>query len=365
MTRRDQGDGTIYQRTDGRWCARLSLGVKNGKRQRKDFYGKTRRDVQAKLKAYLKDQQAGLLVVNERITVAEYLQQWLTEIVEKKNKESTYKSYCDTVRLYLVPALGDMKLSVLAPVHVQRLLNDLHSSGLSARTVAYTRSILRTALNQALKWGYVVRNAAALAEAPRQEKHMITPLTASQVRQLVFAVADHRLASLYHLALGLGLRRGELLNLRWADVDLAAQTLKVTVGKTRASTRTLPLSSVLVASLQAHWERQQQERLDLGVDWKEHGFLFPSEVGTAIPGRNLLRHFKAALKKAGLPESVRFHDLRHTCATFLIAQGTHARVVMEVLGHSQIGTTMNIYGHVASETQKTALSGLDFLLTDT
>ncbi len=364
MARRDQGDGTIYQRADGRWCARLSLGVKNGKRVRKDFYGKTRREVQTKLKQFLKDQQAGLLVVNEKITVDEYLQQWLEEIVEKKNKPSTYRSYADTVRLYIVPAVGDMKLSVLAPAHVQRLLNDLHSSGLAARTVAYVRSILRTALNQALKWGYVVRNAAALAESPRQEKHMITPLTASQVRQLLFSVEGHRLASLYHLALGLGLRRGELLNLRWADVDLAGQTLRVTVGKTRASARVLPLSAPLVASLQAHWERQQAERLALGVDWKEHGFIFPSEVGTAIPGRNLLRHFKASLKKAGLPQTIRFHDLRHTCATFLIAQGTHARVVMEVLGHSQIGTTMNIYGHVASDTQKTALSGLDSFFTD-
>lgn len=360
MARRGDGEGTIYQRADGRWCARLSLGTKDGTRRRKDFYGKTRREVQQKLKQFLKDQQAGLIVTNDRVTVEEFLQQWLEQVVQIKNKASTYKSYADTIRLYINPAIGSIRLSLLAPVQVQRLLNDLHASGLSARTVAYTRSVLRSALHQALKWGYVVRNAAALSEAPRQITKQITPLTENQAKHLLQAVEDHRLAALYYLALGMGMRRGEILNLHWSDVDLTQGNVSVREGKTRSSTRTIPLSPALVKTLQAHWERQQQERTELGTDWREHGLVFPSEVGTPLSGRNLVRHFKSVLKKADLPD-IRFHDLRHTCATLMISQGTHARVVMEVLGHSQISVTMNTYAHVVSEAQKEAIQGLDRL----
>ena len=150
--------------------------------------------------------------------------------------------------------------------------------------------------------------------------------------------------------------------MRWVDLDFNAQTLRIVTGKTAASARKLPLPETLITALQHHEERQHKERAERETEWKEHGLVFPSEVGTPISGRNLLRHFKAALKRAGLPPSIRFHDLRHSCATFLIAQGVHPRVVMEILGHSQISVTMNTYGHVLPETQQDAVQKLDTVL---
>jgi integrase len=184
---------------------------------------------------------------------------------------------------------------------------------------------------------------------------------------LLAAVAGHRLEALYRIALALGLRRGEVLGLLWANIDRTKKTLRITGAlqrvqgrlersepKTRAGARTLLLPDVLVDLLAEHQRRQAEERLVWGAEWQDHDLVFPTERGTPMEPSNLNRHFKIALKRAGLPATTRFHDLRHSCATFLIAQGVHPRVVMEILGHSQISLTMNTYGHVLPETQREA-----------
>lgn len=245
--------------------------------------------------------------------------------------------------------------------------------GLSPRTVQYVRAVLRKALNQALKWGRVPRNVALLVDPPTATKPQIKPLTPEQGRKLLDAARGHRLEALYRVALSLGLRQGEALGLRWEDVDLDAGTLRVAMAlqrrkgvkelvmpKTEQSRRTLPLPAVLVAALRAHRTRQLEERLAVGPMWREHGMVFPSTVGTPLEPRNVTRHFKALLERAGLP-NVRFHDLRHSCATLLVAQGVHPRLVMEVLGHSQIHLTMNTYAHVLPEAQREALALMDGL----
>jgi integrase len=186
-------------------------------------------------------------------------------------------------------------------------------------------------------------------------------------------VKGNRLEALYSVALALGLRRGEALGLRWEDVDLEAGTLRVQVAlqrrkdsktlvepKTEQSRRTLPLPSVLVVALKAHRTRQLEERLAAGPKWRDHGLVFPSTVGTPMEPRNLTRQFKAVLQRAGLPD-IRFHDLRHTAASLLVAQGVHPRVVMEILGHSQISLTMNTYTHVLPEAQREATALMDVL----
>ncbi|NJN17253.1 MAG: site-specific integrase [Oscillochloris sp.] len=199
----------------------------------------------------------------------------------------------------------------------------------------------------------------------------LAPLTLEQAHVLLNAVKGHRLEALYRVALSLGLRRGEVLGVRWVDVDFTQRTLRVATAlqrqdgklvlsepKTRSSARTLPLPEVLVQTLQVHQQAQERQRAELGDAWNEHGMVFPTEVGTPLEPRNLIRHFKGVLKRAGLPESTRFHDLRHSCATFLIAQGVHPRVVMEILGHSQISVTMNTYGHVVPAAQRQAVEGI-------
>jgi integrase len=359
--RRGHGEGSIHQRGDGRWCALVDLGIINGKRKRKYIYGDTRKEVAEKLKVALRDQQLGLVTVHENQTVTQFLTAWLEQSVKPTNKPSTHQSYRDIIKRHIEPAIGHIVLSKLTPQHIQALLATLQAKKLSPRTVQYARAILHHALDQALKWGYVARNVVALVEAPRVERHAVEPLTEAQATALLQAVAGHRLEALYRIALGLGLRRGEVLALRWVDIDLKARTLRVTAGKTASSTRTLPLPETLVDALKVHEQRQQVERAESDA-WRDQGLVFPSEVGTPISGRNLLRHFKSVLKRVGLPQTIRFHDLRHSCATFLIAQGVHPRVVMEILGHSQISVTMNTYGHVLPETQQDAVQKLDAFL---
>lgn len=360
--RRGHGEGSIHLRDDGRWCASIDLGYRNGRRRRKHIYGKTRKEVAEKLKVALRDQQRGVLNAGEDQTIGEFLDAWLEQNVKVTNKPSTYKSYKDLVERHIKPAIGKVKLTKLTPQHVQELLVEVQEKGLSARTTQYVRAVLHHALEQAMKWDLVARNVASVVDPPRVERHKVEPLTEEQARKLLEAVAGHRLEALYAIALGLGLRRGEVLALRWADIDLKAVTLQVSEGKTASSTRKLPLPATLAEALTRQRARVDKERAELGEEWQEHDLVFPSEVGTPIEPRNLLRHFKGVLRRVELPETVRFHDLRHSCATFLIAQGVHPRVVMEILGHSQISVTMNTYGHVLPESQQDAVGKIDMLL---
>jgi integrase len=372
--KRGNNEGSIWQRKDGRWCAALSLGIVRGRKRRKTVYGATRAEVAEKLKALHAQQQTGANLTPERITVAGYLALWLEQVVTPTCRPRTLESYAGVTRRYLVPHLGHHQLAALTPAHVQQMLNDLKARGLSPRTVAYARGVLQRALNRAIKWEYVGRNVATLADAPRQIKPQIVPLDATQARALLAAVQGHRLEALYRLALGLGLRKGELCGLLWRDLDWGRQTLAISgaVGweegilvraepKTAAGLRTLPLSPALLDALREHQQRQQDEAS--GPDWNTLGLIFPSEAGTLLNPRNVVRHFKGLLIVARLPSRVRFHDLRHTCATLLISQGIHPRVVMELLGHSAISVTMNTYAHALPADQRSAAAALDALLT--
>jgi integrase len=348
----------------------LDLGYVSGKRKRKWFYGKTRKEVLQKLREAQRQQDYGVDLTAESTIVAGYLQHWLEVVVKQRNKTRTQDSYADTVRLHIVPALGHHRLDKLRPEHVQGMINALQAKGLH-RTAQYARVILVRALNQAVKWRLVSFNAAALTEPPRVEKRKGQPLTVQQARALLDAVRGDPLEALYRIALSLGLRRGEVLGLRrLEDVDLERHELHITgalqrirgkllrtTPKTKASIRTLPLPEMVFQVLRDHLERQQ-------AIFPDAEYVFTSTTGTAIDPRNLLRHLKDALRRAELPETIRFHDLRHSCATFLIAQGEHPRVVMEYLGHSSIRTTMDIYGHVMPSTQQMAASKIDALLNE-
>jgi integrase len=370
-SRRGHGEGSIYQRQDGRWCAAVDLGYVNGKRKRKLIYGKTRKAVAEALKKALHDQQQGVPIAVERQTVEQFLGTWLDDKVKVNNRPKTYYSYKDIVRLHINPSLGHIQLSKVSPKHIQSLLSQKRNDGLSPRTVQYIRAILRMALAQAVKWGAVPRNAAALTDPPKVERYSTRPLTAEQGEMLLEAARDDRLEALYRVALSLGLRQGEVLGLRWQDIDFDARTLRIEVAlqsvggtlqlappKTANSRRTLPLPAALVTALEAHRIRQLEERLVAGKRWKEHGLVFPTSVGTPISPRNLVRSFKALLKRAYLPD-IRFHDLRHSCASILAAQGVPPRVAMEILGHASITTTQNIYTHVFDDAKRQAADVMD------
>jgi integrase len=374
MAKRGNQEGSIHKRSDGRWVGVLHLGYIDGKRQRKYIYGKTQRDVQAQLTAARAAQQQGQRPTSGRLTVAQYLSRWLTDSVQPSVRPRTYASYAQLVRLHLAPGLGRTQLAQLQPHDVQTFMNRKLASGLSPRTVQYLHAILRRALGQALKWGLVHRNVAKLVDPPRVRRPEIHPLTPEQARAFLDAARGDRLEALYSVALAIGLRQGEALGLRWEHIDLDGGELRVRVAlqriagklqlvepKTRQSRRTIPLPQVAVNALRAHRVSQLEERLLAGDRWVDTGLVFCTPKGTPLDARNVTRRFQKLLKQTDLPHQ-RFHDLRHTCATLLLVQGVPPRVVMEILGHSQISLTMDTYTHVVPALKREAASRMDALL---
>ena len=370
---RGQGEGSIFKRRDGRWCAALNLGWKNGKRHRKWFYGETRDDVQRQLTAALRNHQLGFNVAPGRHTVAQFLERWLTDCVAPSTRPRTLDSYSDSVRLHLRPTIGNIPLANLAPQHVQAMINEKLAAGFSPRSVQYMHSVLSRALNRAVKWDLVPRNVCTLVAPPRVPRHHVEPLSPEDAHRLLDAVKDDQNEALYSVAMALGLRKGEALGLRWLDIDLDAGTVSVrhqlqtrrgktlTEPKSERSRRTLPLPQFAVKALRAHRARQLQARLLAGSRWKETGHVFTTSIGTPMDASRVSKLFRKALKKATLPHK-RFHDLRHTAASLLLAQGVHPRVVMETLGHSQISVTMNTYSHVMPTLLRDAADKMDALL---
>jgi|SRR5579871_4431990 len=372
--RRGQGEGSITELPDGRWQARLNLGYVNGKRVRKAYFGRTRAEAVKKLNAALAEHERGLPLPKERETVGTFLARWLAEVVQPAVRPKTYASYESICRVHLIPALGQHRLVKLEPSHVQQLLNAKLAAGLSPRSAGYCRVVLRRALAQALKWGLVARNVAALVDPPRTPRTEIQPLTPDQVRVLLDGVQDDRSATLYTVAIALGLRQGELLGLRWQDIDFAAGTLSVhqalqrlkgTVSfvepKTSRSRRTLALPAFVSTSLKDQRRRQLEERLQAGAAWQESGLVFTTPVGTPLDGNNVTHQFQRTLARLGLPHQ-RFHDLRHCCASLLLAQGLSLKDVMDTLGHSQISLAANLYGHLYSEQRREIAARMEALL---
>ncbi|MBE0430087.1 MAG: site-specific integrase, partial [Thermoleophilia bacterium] len=376
MAKRGQNEGSIIKLKDGTWRAYMNLGCQGGKRKRKYFRGKTRREVQEKLTEALRNRQLGLPVTGDKVTFGQYLERWLEDSVKPSVRPRTHEQYSQYVRLYIRPALGNIKLSKLRPDDIQALLNRQVKKGLSARTAQLTHSIIRRALGQAYQWQLVPRNVATLVRPPRGRRFEPAPLTPEQVRAFLEAVKGDRLEAFYTVATALGLRRGEALALRWEDIDLEAGALTVrhtlqnlhgggwslAEPKSRNSRRTLGLPAFALLALKEHRKRQFEEKLRQGKRWRDHGFVFTSIIGTPLDGNNMYKCFKTLLKENGLPD-IRFHDLRHTAGTMLCIQGVHPRVAMETLGHSQIGLTMNLYTHVASELQREAADKIDALLS--
>ncbi|MCC7103663.1 MAG: site-specific integrase [Chloroflexi bacterium] len=368
---RGNNEGTVYKRKDGRWCAAVTV---NG-RQRY-VYARTRQAAAEQLARALADVQSGLSLPSQKLTVRDYLSRWLDDAAKPKVRPRTFESYSMIVNRHLIPSLGRVPLAKLSPVDAQRYLNAKLESGLSAKTVANHRAVLRRALGQALKWGLVARNVATLVDPPRVERHEVEPLSADEARQLLAAAQGHRLEALFTVALALGLRQGEALGLRWEDVDLDTCVLRVrrqlqrighawqlTEPKTARSRRALALPGFAVEALRRHKVRQLEEQLAGGAWWTGNawGLVFTSEAGTPIEGSNLHGVYRRLLAKAGV-QPRRFHDLRHSCATLLLEQGEDLRTVMEVLGHSQISLTANTYQHVRASLLKGAADRMQALL---
>lgn len=338
------------------------------------MYGKTRAEVKVKLAALQAELSRGRLPAGRNPTVAEFLRSWLETSVKPRLRPLTYASYKVNVEKHLVPTLGQHRLDQLTPLHVQEMMNERLATGLSTKSVAYIHQVLRTALGLAVRWDMVSRNVARLVDRPRIQRMQINPLTPDEARSFLAAVRGHRLEALFSVALALGLRQGEALGLRWDDIDFTAGTLRVShqlqridskltlvPPKTEKSRRTLVMPSMIVERLREHEKRQVAEKLWAGSKWQEGGLVFANRYGGPTQARRVIDQFHQALSQAGL-RRVRFHDLRHSCATLLLVQGVSPRVVMEVLGHSEIALTMNAYSHVVPELQREAAHRMQAIL---
>ncbi|MBI4507212.1 MAG: site-specific integrase [Chloroflexi bacterium] len=373
--RRGRGEGSITQRADGRWMGRLDLGWKDGRRQRKHVYGRTRREVQEQLAKLFRDQQLGLPIADERQTVARFIDRWLEDTARHTLRPSSYDGYANLIRRHITPAIGRIPLAKLTPQHLSALYGTLLDKDLAPRTVQYAHAVIHRALKQAVRWNLVARNVADAVDPPRPNRKEITPLSPEQSRQLLEAARDDRLHALYMLALTTGLRSGELLGLKWRDVDLQNATLHVrrTLGRTSAGLgfgepktakgrRAVALPTLAIAALREHRQRQLEERLQSGPLWQDDDLAFYNRGGRPLERQNIAkRSFKPLLRRAGLPD-IRFHDLRHSAATLLLALGEHPKVVQERLGHATIGVTMDVYSHIMPDMQRQAAAKLDRLL---
>ena len=370
MSKRGNAEGSIYRRKDGRWVAAYTS--KDGKR--KALYGKTRQEVGRKLTLALKAREDGLPAPSDRILLGKFLDEWL-KICKPTVRYSTWRRYEQLMRTHVKLILGKVPLTRLEPHHLQRLYSAKLNAGLSPSTVAHMHRVIHRAIEQAMRWGYVVRNVVSMVSPPKPSKGKMAILSVEQSKKLLDTARGTRLEALYVLALTTGMRQGEILALHWQNIDLDQGRLEIkytlswtpegavfSEPKTRGSKRRIELSQKAIESFKQHKANQAKERLKLGEAWENNNLVFPNEVGKPIhPGNLQRRSFKPLLEKADLP-NIRFHDLRHTCASHLLSQNIHPKVVSELLGHSSITITLDTYSHVIPAMQKEAVKAMEGLL---
>lgn len=373
--RRGRGEGSIYQRqSDGLWVGTVELGWQDGKRNRRTVYGHTKEDVKRKVRTLTADRDRGLPVQSQRRTVADYLEQWLANRAGGDLAPNSLRRDRYIVRSYLIPHLGKHRLAALTQHHVRRMTDAMQAGGASARTAGHARATLRNALNDAIRDDLIARNVAQLAKPPRIEAHERPALTVAEALRLIAAVPE-RWRPLFTLAVWLGPRQAELLGLRWQDIDLDAGTFTLRLQlqaikpddptragalrlmprwtlaplKTPRSRRTLAIPAPVLATLKAHRTAQLTERLFAGGRWHDLDLVFTSTIGTPVDPANLRKIHRQAVKDAGLPEGLHFHDLRHSASSIMSALGIPPGTVQAMLGHTNISTTMDVYTRGTSD----------------
>jgi integrase len=282
------------------------------------------------------------------------------------------------IRRHLLPGLGHHTLQKLSPQHLHAFYSKELKAGLSPTTVASYHKLLHLALDKAVEWNLIARNVCDLTSPPRTKRYEFLPLNAEQVQQFLTTAEGHRLEALFVLALATGMRRGELLALKWQDINFTAGTLQVrrvlahvpakyagkggfveAEPKTERSRRTIVIAPFALEKLKEHRVQQAEAKRKAGSLWQEHDLVFSTTIGTHLSSsRDFFEQFKKLLKKAKLPD-VRFHDLRHSAATLLLSLEVHPKIVQEILGHSQISVTMDIYSHALPTMQHGAIGKLD------
>ena len=329
----------------------------------------TKREAERVLREKLAEVESGFS--GDNLMVQAFLERWLADYCQQHLKPSTFTSYEGMIKNHVLPSLGNTRLDKLQPIQLQQLYT-VKLETLSPRSVQYIHVILRSAFNRAIKWGVLVHNPTDRVDAPSAKKRKATIWTAEQAFQFLSHIREHRMYAAYRLAITTGMRRGEILGLRWEDVGEDAlrvrQSLVEVSGelifstpKTPSSIRTISLSEEDLASLRRQKVYQAEDKLSMGRHYQDSNLVFTTSPGTPFRPRNFTRQFKEIVRQTDLPE-IRLHDLRHTHATMLLEAGEHPKVVQERLGHSQIAIVYDTYSHVLPSMQKEATRKIDELL---
>ncbi len=368
--------GSVIKRGDG-WSVVIDAGRDpSGKRIRKWHSGfKTRKEAERARTEILSRLDRGTYVEPTRRMLGEFLEQEWLPAIQARIRPSTWDSYARNLRLHVLPALGAEHLQSITPARLNRFYAELlergranGSGGLSPKTVRYVHGILRKALADAVRWNLVQRNAADFADPPKVSsagREMLT-WNAEELRTFLEHIAGERLHAAYLLAATTGMRRGEVLGLRWRDVDLDAARLsvrqsivsvayeiKITEPKTARSRRSIALDQRTVAALRSWRKLQLEDRMLLGDDYENSGLVFTAESGRYIHPDRFTQLFDRFVNDSDV-RRIRLHDLRHTHATLALAAGVHPKVVSERLGHATVAFTLDVYSHAVPALQQDA-----------
>jgi len=378
--------GSIREQGKQSWEIRLYLGRDaTGRKQYKSHTVRgSKRDAQRELTKLLNSVHEGQYVAPVRLTVSEFLEKWLLDYAKPKVAAKTFERYAELLRLHVSPLIGAHVLSKLEPLHIQHAYSKLLQSGrrdgkggLSPQTVTHCHRVLRKALKHAVKWQLLARNPAEAADPPRVEHREMTTLDEKEVVSLLKAVRGTRLELPVVLAVTTGLRRGEMLGLRWRDIDFDRNLLAVRQSveqtrsglafkepKTRRGKRVVALPNVTVEALRRHRTDQGKRRLQLGAAYEDHGLVLTRLDGRPVAPAEISKDFARLVSKKNI-RRISLHNLRHTHATLLLRANVHPKVVSERLGHATIGITLDTYSHVLPDMQETAAKKLDAALKGT
>lgn len=374
MPRRGNQEGTIRRRADGRWEGRVAVAVA-GRILRRSCYGKTRTEVQARLRELAREMARQPCAADTRQTLEAYLTRWLGD-ERLALRPRTWERYRELVIGHVIPELGHVRLDKLTVAQVQTALASKAASGLAPRTVGHIRAVLRTALADAVRRELIGRNVASLATPPRPPDRLIEPFTPDECARMLRGASTFGVEGIVALALGLGLRQGEILGLRWRDVDFGARSLRVQMSlqlvrgayglvepKTSRSRRTLPMPSFVSDSLEGRRVQQDADRIRAADLWDEPipGLVFTTALGAPRNGTSLTHTFHRLLEVEEIPQRT-FHTLRHTAATLMLGAGVDLKTVSTVLGHSQIGLTADTYGATLPGLKRQAAEQMDGVL---
>jgi integrase len=380
---RGNGEGTIYKRKDNTWCAGLTVGhdSETGKQKRQYFYGKTREEVKQKLNQAINDLSKGEFIEPNKITFGSWLLTWLNEYKKTSIKESTYAYYRYIIDNYITDKLKTSHIKDIRPEHLQAFYNELYKD-YSQSTVKRTHIVIHQALTQAVENRIAVRNVSDSAILPKSEKEEMRVLSVKEQKKFLQALEEEKYKLLFKLLLACGLRIGELLGLHWDDVDFKKGiiTVRRTISrvknyddsipdktkividkpKTKKSERSIPVPKILIPELKEYKQEQQKSRKVVNIELKDTDYVFNNGIAEPLEASNLRTRFYNLIKKSKI-DKANIHSLRHTYATRLLELGERPEVVKELLGHSSISITLDLYAHVMPETKQAAAQKLEYL----